>query len=339
MGKTEKDIASEDRRLEESNMPEESKKKIREFLTDRKINNASNDQIIYYGIHLRQLATLMGDVFLKPSENDLRSVLAAMLEGKIGNTKQSTGKYSESSIQAYKIAMKGFYTWLLGEDSEIIRWIRIGSRKNRGKKPVEPLTESAVRLLADSATNQRDSTLIWLLYDSGCRIGEILTLMMKDVRFDPFTINGENVETMRLSVTGKTGWRQVRIIGNSVNEMKKWLKQYPMEAEDESWIFPVLEGETKGKPMQETNVRGILKGASRRSGIKGRVYAHLFRHTRATILAGDIAQAPLSDYMGWTQGSSMAKIYVHTTSTQQDDAIIGAYRRKQIEKKDEGKGE
>lgn len=320
MGKTEKDILSEAGRLERSEISQEGKDRIRAFLTDLKINNASNDRVIYYAVRLRQVASILGDKFLTPTEEDLRKALATMVDGKIGHTQTSTGKYSESAIQAFKTAMKSFYAWHLGQDNAIIRWIRIGSRKNRGRKPVEPLSESAVWTLASVAANQRDRTLIWLLYDSGCRVGELLTLEMQDVKFDS--------HGMMLSVSGKTGWRQVRVVGASVDEMKKWIEQYPLEKKPTgSWVFPVLKGTTRGVHMQETNVRGILKKACNKCGIAYRVYAHLFRHTRATLLAQNVAQAPLSKQMGWTQGSTMAKVYIHLSDAQQDEAILDGYEK------------
>ena len=82
----------------------------------------------------------------------------------------------------------------------------------------------------------------------------------------------------------------------------------------------------------------ILKAACRKSGIHYRVYAHLFRHTRATLLAQNVAQAPLSKQMGWTQGSQMTKVYVHLSDQQQDEAIIKGYQKEKAkESTDSGK--
>ena len=46
--KTDKDIESENLRLERSPIDSVSKERIRAFLTDLRINNASNDRIIVY---------------------------------------------------------------------------------------------------------------------------------------------------------------------------------------------------------------------------------------------------------------------------------------------------
>ena len=48
-----------------------------------------------------------------------------------------------------------------------------------------------------------------MLYDSGCRIGELLTLRVKDIEYDDYGI--------RLTVNGKTGVRRVRTVGDKPN--------------------------------------------------------------------------------------------------------------------------
>ncbi len=319
MTKTEKDLESEARRLEAESIPEPVKKRIHNFLTELRINNASPDKIFYYAIRLRLIAVALQDRFLSPTSDDLKNVLETFIKSKQGHSDNSTGTYSESAMQAYKTVMKRFYAWnLKTDDPECARWIKVGMRINRNKKPAQPLQYDAVKVLASSAKNQRDKLLIWLLYDSGCRIGELLTLKFKDIEFDE--------QGMRISVYGKTGWRSVRVIGDSINEMKSWMELSEFATPDD-FVFHVISGETKGRPMGETNVRFILQELCGRSGISYRVYAHLFRHTRATILAQNVAQAPLAKQMGWTQGSPMMKVYVHLSDKQTDDAIVDAYKK------------
>ena len=319
MTKTERDIQSEIERLRRSDIPEASKNRIYDYILELRLNNASPDKIYYYAIRLRQIAQALGEKFLSPSADDLKKGLETFMLSKQGHSDNSTGTYSESAMQSYKTVMKQFYMWhTMTDDPECTRWIKVGMRINRNKKPAQPLTYETVRMLASSAKNQRDRLLIWMLYDSGCRIGELLTLTFKDVVFDSIG--------MRLSVSGKTGWRSVRVIGDSINEMKQWMELSEIKAPDD-FVFHVVEGQTAGKPLAETNVRYIISELCRRCGIKFRVYAHLFRHTRATILSQNVAQAPLSKQMGWTQGSQMVKVYVHLSDKQTDDAIVDAYKK------------
>ncbi len=59
--------------------------------------------------------------------------------------------------------------------------------------------------------------------------------------------------------------------------------------------------------------------------IDRRIYPHLFRHTRATILASRVTEAPLEAQMGWVHGSRITQTYVHPSGRDQDNAILRAY--------------
>jgi integrase len=61
-----------------------------------------------------------------------------------------------------------------------------------------------VEKLVNAAVNARDKVLISVLYESGCRTGEILNLKIRNVEFH----NNGSV----LIVNGKTGQRRVRLI-------------------------------------------------------------------------------------------------------------------------------
>jgi len=70
-----------------------------------------------------------------------------------------------------------FYKWLLGNDEEfppVIKWLKPRLKNEKHKLPEELLTVEEVQLLANATTNPRDKALILILYESGCRIGELL---------------------------------------------------------------------------------------------------------------------------------------------------------------------
>ena len=115
-------------------------------------------------------------------------------------------------------------------------------------------------------------------------------MRIKDLRFDDYGAI--------ISVTGKTGFREVRIIGNSIYYLKEYLNDHPLKDHD-SWLFIMKNNER----MSYDEVRSMILRAKRRSGIKRRIYPHLFRHTRASIMASKVAEAPLESQMGWVHGS------------------------------------
>lgn len=66
-----------------------------------------------------------------------------------------------------------------------MRWIKCNFRDDK-KLPEELLTEEDVTKLIEAAQHPRDKALVFLLYESGCRIGELLNVKIKNVLFDRF---------------------------------------------------------------------------------------------------------------------------------------------------------
>jgi integrase len=53
-------------------------------------------------------------------------------------------------------------------------------------RKMDLITRGDIERMLDACNNARDKALISLLYDSGCRIWEILTLRMEDIVFDEY---------------------------------------------------------------------------------------------------------------------------------------------------------
>lgn len=82
----------------------------------------------------------------------------------------------------------------------------------------------------------------------------------------------------------------------------------------------------------------LFKKAARKTKIRKRCNPHIFRHSRATLLAQHLTEAQLKQVFGWTQSSKMASVYVHLSGRDNDDAydtpvlIIGENAVKYIKK-------
>ncbi len=77
----------------------------------------------------------------------------------------------------------------------------------------------------------------------------------------------------------------------------------------------------KSKDLDYNALRQIFQRIKERAQIKERIHPHLYRHTRAPILAGSVAEAPLEAQMGWVHGSKMSATYVHLSAEAQKSAI------------------
>jgi len=212
--------------------------------------------------------------------------------------------------------IKKFYRWHLGKLPDYIQNLKTKVKVN-GKAPDDLLTYQDVTALIENSRNARDRALSSVLYDSGCRIGEIINMRIKDLSFDEFGA--------LLRVTGKTGFRQVRIVGNSIAYLRAWLDNHPLRNDVNAFLFCNLSDSILGRHLTYADVYSIIRQVTKRAGIKKRIHPHLFRHSRATILASKVTEAPLEAQMGWVHGSKQTRTYVHLSLRDQDNAILKAY--------------
>jgi integrase/recombinase XerD len=162
--------------------------------------------------------------------------------------------------------------------------------------------------------NPRDAAIIALLFDSGMRVGELLSLKVKDVDFKD-TLS-------HVTVDGKTGMRRIPIMF-SASYIGKYLDTVDVKPNDPLWK-PAGTWSKKDIRLDEDVIRRILQRAGLRAGINKRIYPHLFRHSRATYYANRMTEQQLKIFFGWTGSSQMAATYVHLSGRDIDNAILQA---------------
>ncbi len=275
----------------------------------------SQGRVDWYSSHLYRLAHLFGDSFLSPSRQDVERVLGAINEGEARNPQgEPTGRpLSAWSKQNYRVVIKAFYKWLVGNGEEYppaVRWVRTSMNDKRRMPKI--LSEEELEALIRAVQNPRSKALFSLLADTGLRIGEALSLKVDSVVFDE---HGAAIE-----VSGKTGERYVRLF-RSLPELTAWRAAHPNWADGE-WVFPKLDG---SGPLSWAMANKILKRAARKAGVVRRVHFHMLRHTAATRYAAMGVNEPIMNaQMGWEQGSRMPRTYIHLAREAQDRAILQA---------------
>jgi len=260
---------------------------------------------IHYLRLLAQLARNMGRPLKDADKQDVVKLLSK-LEGR---------GYSEWAMHDFKVALKKYYRWLRGLEDypPEVKWIKTTTRNNHKKLPEEVLTEADIRALVEAADNPRDRAFVLVLYESGCRAGEILSARVKQVEF--------HEHGARLIVAGKTGMRRVRLVA-SAPLLATWLESHPDRENPDSPLWTGIEPRAQHQALRYPAVRAMFKRLAKRSGVKKRVYPHIFRHSRASHLATHLTEAQMKGMFGWTQGSDMAATYVHLSGRDVDSALL-----------------
>lgn len=292
-----------------SNIRSENKEDILNFLKYLQAKGISQGRIVKCAYTLKPLAEMLNKPFREATKEDIIEVVSK-LEG--------SEKYKERTKVDFKKILKQFYKWLKGNDEEYppeVKWIKINFKEKR-KLPEEILTEEEVVRLAEASNHPRDKAFILTLYESGCRIGELLTLKLKHIQFDEYGII--------LIVNGKTGYRRVRIL-KYAKELAEWLDIHPLKKNPEAFLWITLENPKGDQPLSYTTVSLLFKKLAKKSGISKSVNPHAFRHARATHLAKILTEQQLKVYFGWSGSSRMASTYVHLSGRDVDEALLKAY--------------
>jgi len=287
------------------------------------------------------------DWFKKDFDKCKREDIEKVVEQKINKN----NKISSDSKKMNKLALKKFFRWIKKcDDDEYppeVSWIK--TPRNDGRRHINPedlISDKDIEEMIKTADNPRDKAFIITLAESGCRVGEILTLLVKSLIFDE--------RGAYFLVDGKTGTRRVRVI-NATPYLHDWLNMHP-EKDNPSAPLWISSGTMKGvskkfesgelKQGKEYNnkwnhnfsypaARKMLAVVARKAGIEKPINPHNFRHSRATALgAAGLNQSIMNEIMGWRQGSTMAGVYIHLSGKHTDEALLPALYGVKIEKEE-----
>lgn len=182
------------------------------------------------------------------------------------------------------------------------------------RKKVEILSKEQVQQVLEATTNIRDRFLIHVLFETGLRIGEVLSLYLEDFKFDHrgHQIALKNRGELENGAMLKTGERNI-FVSQALMDL---FDDYLYEVLDEldfraNFVFVILRGENKGKPLTLTAVEALFKRLREKTGIR-KLHPHIFRHTHATMYyqeTKDIKQ--VQERLGHSQIQTTMNLYLH----------------------------
>ncbi len=209
-----------------------------------------------------------------------------------------------------------FFEWYYNKKKEHIPLISdIKSIRDRGiKLPEELLTPEEVKKLILVAKTFRDKAMIVLLYETACRRGEFLQLRIKHVE-----VTNKDYGFITVPM-GKTDSRKIPII-YSLPHLQNWLNSHPLRDNPDAPLF-VTQGSHLNRCLSADAMITVLKEAKNNSGLKKRMYPHIFRHSRLTELGKELKEQELKKFAGWTGSSDMARIYVHLSGEDVSNKIL-----------------
>lgn len=164
----------------------------------------------------------------------------------------------------------------------------------------EFLTKEETTKLFEAISNYKHKLMIRLLYATGMRVSELVSLKVKDFEFN------QNYGWVR---EGKGRKDRLFVVAIKLKqELQKLIKCSQLKPED--WLF---QGKGKSHISPQT-IQRIVKKAARKAGIKKRVHPHTLRHSFAThLVQNGYAVTEVQPLLGHNRLET-TMIYLHMAS-------------------------
>lgn len=166
------------------------------------------------------------------------------------------------------------------------------------------VTESEIIRIIDQIDNVKHLAIVYFLYGTGMRRGELLALEIKDVLWD------------RNQILIRNGKGQKDRMVNLSVEMKRILEVYIENYQPARYVF---ESRIPGKPYSPSSVRSILRSACQKAGISRRITPHALRHSFATHLMDHGVAIPRIQALLGHKDIKTTLIYTHLTNQSMKD--------------------
>jgi integrase/recombinase XerC len=233
---------------------------------------------------------------IKSYHNDLiaLSALFATTEpGKVSTLqiRKLTSQLHSQQLQPRSIARhlscwRGFFGWLSTHRNISNNPVLGIKAPKRGKSLPKALSvDEAVHLvehsLGDSAAQAADHAMFELLYSSGLRVSELVSLDLAYCKEGPYTSAGWiDLSEQIVHVTGKgSKTREVPIGASAITALQTWLGYRPSLLKTEKHAL-FLTG--RGTRMSSRLVQLRIKAHGEKLGIRSEVHPHVLRHSFAS---------------------------------------------------------
>lgn len=234
------------------------------------------------------------------------------------NNSPQTANVRLSSIRAFikYLAVKDRTLIYLNIEAKEIKKRRVLKNKVKG------MSREAVKALANSIsrstlTGRRDFLIFVILYDTGIRIDELLSLQIKDLHLEP--------KKPYINIIGKGNkLRSLYLKQKTVTYLKKYLKEIQWTSNDNYLFYSRIKG--MNNKMTEEGVSKQMKKWAKKAyeicrEVPKNLHPHQIRHTTATHWLEDGMNIGEIQYLLGHENINTTMVYLEITIAQKAAAI------------------
>lgn len=146
------------------------------------------------------------------------------------------------------------------------------------------LSKKEIGMLVRACNNLRDKFLLSLLYETGMRIGEALSLWIEDIDISDMIIDLKDRGQLENNAEIKTvsSPRRIDITQNLSDMFMEYIAEYHTEEVETNHTFIKISGKNKYKAMNYVDADNLFRTLKKKTDIH--VTPHMFRHSSLTLL-------------------------------------------------------
>jgi len=248
------------------------KKRVQEFLHySENIKQKSLHTVKAYDVDLRQFLTYLKtheeiETLGVITEHHIKSFIAYLYHEKV----------TKRSINRKISTIKSFFHYLISQrqvdkDITLLLVVPKFSKKLPTVLTLEEIDKLRENIDIKEFSGIRNRMIIELLYSSGLRASELLSICEGDIHFS----------SREIRVLGKGDKQRDVFFSNTASE---WITHFIKQKRLKGFGEKKLIVNQTGEPLSDRSLRRIIEDVSKNSGISKHVSPHTFRHSFATHL-------------------------------------------------------
>lgn len=230
--------------------------------------------------------------------NEIEEVKASHISEFLVHAKREND-YSYSTMKQLVASVRFLYIEVLNKDIDFNFDIKM---KKPSRIPVVLSVEEVQRLL-NSFTNLKHKAIFTICYSAGLRVGEILSLKVKDIDSDRMQIRIEQ---------GKGQKDRYSILSEKVLTL---LRDYVKKYQPVDYLF---EGQGGGQ-YSASSIQALMRRHKKKCGITKKATPHTLRHSFATHLLDNGTDTRFIQELLGHKHISTTQIYTHVSSRSMKD--------------------
>ena len=229
-------------------------------------------------------------------------------------------KDNNSSIDRKLSALRGFYKYMANEGIIKSNVFSLVSGPKKSKKLPRFFEynelEEMFKIPDDSPLGQRDLLLLEMLYATGCRVGELVSIKVSDIDFG----------RRNILILGKGNKERYVTYGEYCEDaLKKYLSDGYRTLNKDNIDYLFLNN--NGGALTERGVRFILDKIIKQTGINKNISPHMIRHSFATHLLNEGCDLLTVQKLLGHESIKATQIYTHVTTDRLKEVYYHSFPR------------